>query len=508
MLRAAVAHPDNATPPNAPTWRPAGRRNRAWKTTKIREHEYPRKAPRPIASGISFRDGDLGSARAVELIKVCDFYEAKASGAYVDSALSGRYVHAMAREVRALACALKEAEHEQQGRVRALELVCREWDDHFGPKADGRGRLDESQGELRVVPVTPASLHAERAWLIERVDKANAAARDAEAALAARDAAAKEELAEHQRAARSFAARQRARLDLDLDKLRSDLDARLARDAANAARRDLAAQGLDGAAGARLRAASAAREQKLASEAHGARATNQELREELAKTKAALAATRAALGASTRDNEEYSAIRQQVVADAFAAATATSRANQRSAGTQCGPEGRLRFAAAPRGPRAITARKVLASRVPPALAVAFPALVRSELNVALLSAAPRPDLTAPDGAVALELTCATPEDAARLLEADGKLDADADAFLTPAVVAEPAPVRRFDVELLRASPAPDPPVPSRSPFDFPLPPPATAATAARKPRATADDIRGRLSAIRPVVHSATAKHFR
>ena len=137
---------------------------------------------------------------------------------------------------------------------------------------------------------------------------------------------------------------------LDLDKLRSDLDARLARDAANAARRDLAAQGLDGAAGARLRAASAAREQKLASEAHGARATNQELREELAKTKAALAATRAALGASTRDNEEYSAIRQQVVADAFAAATATSRANQRSAGTQCGPEGRLRFAAAPRGP--------------------------------------------------------------------------------------------------------------------------------------------------------------
>ena len=137
----------------------------------------------------------------MDLIKVCDFYEAKASGAYVDSALSGRYVHAMAREVRALACALKEAEHEQQGRVRALELVCREWDDHFGPKADGRGRLDESQGELRVVPVTPASLHAERAWLIERVDKANAAARDAEAALAARDAAAKEELAEHQRAA-------------------------------------------------------------------------------------------------------------------------------------------------------------------------------------------------------------------------------------------------------------------------------------------------------------------
>jgi hypothetical protein len=94
------------------------------------------------------------------------------------------------------------------------------------------------------------------------------------------------------------------------------------------------------------------------------------------------------------------------------------------------------------------------------------------------------------------------------LEADGKLDADADAFLKPAVVAEPAPVRRFDVELLRASPAPDPPVPSRSPFDFPPPPPATAATAARKPRATADDIRGRLSAIRPVVHSATAKHFR
>ena len=50
---------------------------------------YPRKAPKAIASGISFRDGDLGSAKAVELIKVCDFYESKASGELCELAKAG-----------------------------------------------------------------------------------------------------------------------------------------------------------------------------------------------------------------------------------------------------------------------------------------------------------------------------------------------------------------------------------------------------------------------------------
>ena len=108
---------------------------------------YPRKAPKAIASGISFRDGDLGSAKAVELIKVCDFYESKASGEYVDSALSGRYVHAMAKEVRTLACALKAGEDEQKARIRELEVCCREWDEHFGPSSDARGRLTRAVKE-------------------------------------------------------------------------------------------------------------------------------------------------------------------------------------------------------------------------------------------------------------------------------------------------------------------------------------------------------------------------
>ena len=169
---------------------------------------YPRKAPKAIASGISFRDGDLGSAKAVELIKVCDFYESKASGEYVDSALSGRYVHAMAKEVRTLACALKAGEDEQKARIRELEVCCREWDEHFGPSSDARGRLTRAaQGELRIVPATPASLSAERAWLLGRVEALEVSVAESGAALEREKARGAKELEDHVRAARAFAAR-------------------------------------------------------------------------------------------------------------------------------------------------------------------------------------------------------------------------------------------------------------------------------------------------------------
>ena len=57
-----------------PTWVPAGRNKKAWEPIAVYEQDYPRKAPRPVASGISFREGDLGDAKVVDLIKVCDFY--------------------------------------------------------------------------------------------------------------------------------------------------------------------------------------------------------------------------------------------------------------------------------------------------------------------------------------------------------------------------------------------------------------------------------------------------
>ena len=62
------------------------------------EQDYQGKLPRPVASGISFREGDLGDAKVVDLIKVCDFYEAKASGKYATPVACGRYVHDLARK--------------------------------------------------------------------------------------------------------------------------------------------------------------------------------------------------------------------------------------------------------------------------------------------------------------------------------------------------------------------------------------------------------------------------
>ncbi|KAJ1462832.1 hypothetical protein M885DRAFT_609872 [Pelagophyceae sp. CCMP2097] len=41
-----------------------------------------------------------------------------------------------------------DAERARRRRVADLEAVCAEWAAHFGPRADGRGRLDDAQGAL------------------------------------------------------------------------------------------------------------------------------------------------------------------------------------------------------------------------------------------------------------------------------------------------------------------------------------------------------------------------
>mmetsp|Transcript_18010 Transcript_18010/g.62191 ORF Transcript_18010/g.62191 Transcript_18010/m.62191 type:complete len:201 (-) Transcript_18010:54-656(-) len=63
--------------------------------------------------------------------------------------LCGRpHIHARARTPRARARAHLEAERARRRRVADLEAVCAEWAAHFGPRADGRGRLDDAQGAL------------------------------------------------------------------------------------------------------------------------------------------------------------------------------------------------------------------------------------------------------------------------------------------------------------------------------------------------------------------------
>ena len=68
---------ENVRPPGsrpAATRRPGSRSPCTNRTIREKHH--------PVASGISFREGDLGDAKVVDLIKVCDFDEAKASGKY------------------------------------------------------------------------------------------------------------------------------------------------------------------------------------------------------------------------------------------------------------------------------------------------------------------------------------------------------------------------------------------------------------------------------------------
>ena len=220
-----------------PTWVPAGRNKKAWEPIAVYEQDYPRKAPRPVASGISFREGDLGDAKVVDLIKVCDFYEAKASGKYTTPVACGRYVHDLAREVRAVACSLNEGKSQHAGRLLELEKICKEWDQYFGPSSDAAGRLSEDgqQGFLGLTPLTPAALHEERIWMKQQLEQAQKAIRDAERGGDTRAQKAEKALADFQRLSRDAASRARAQHDLELQAQARELDAAYASRSAQAA---------------------------------------------------------------------------------------------------------------------------------------------------------------------------------------------------------------------------------------------------------------------------------
>ena len=194
------------------------------------------------------------------------------------------------------------------------------------------------------------------------------------------------------------------------------------------------------------------------------------------------------MSGAVEDADSYSDMK---VRDALKAYQAAQRAKMVDADCQTGPCGSLRFAHAPRGPRAITSRQVLVRECP--CEVAEDRVVRqisSETGVALLSSERRPDL---DGfnTYALEVLCATPEDACKLVARDGTVVA---CNPNPQVIPEPrakAPLALqptpLEVVNLDLSPYAIPEIArsrSRSPIR-------------EDPFADFEDVLGRLSKVRP-----------
>jgi hypothetical protein len=464
-----------------PTWVPAGRNQRAWEPLQM-EEPTPRKAPRPVASGISFREGDLGDARVVDLIKVCDFYEAKASGKYATPVACGRYVHDLAREVRAVAVCLREGASQHSGRVGELEKICREWDQYFGPTSDAAGRLDEDQqqGFLGMTPLTPAALHEERIWLKDQLREAQKRIIDAERGGDTRALKAEKALGDFQRLSRDAASRARAAHDLELQAQARDMDATYAGYAAAAAS-DVVHVDPTGAPldprkpvdpktgrHPRLRnpktgvfvprprtpvervQAQAVQQQAVAQQqqavAHRkvyeekkqtakAKKETTSVKVELQEIKAQLQVSQQkaqAMAGTVADVDTYADTK---VSEALQAARAARRARCVDADCQTGPCGSLRFAHAPRGPRAITSRQVLVRECP--LEIDEDVVARQvshATGVALLQCDRRSDLDTVN-TYALEVLCATPEDACKLVHADGTVTA---RQLTPSVIPEPA----------------------------------------------------------------------
>ncbi len=557
-----------------PKWVPAGRNKKAWEPIAVYEQDYPRKAPRPVASGISFREGDLGDAKVVDLIKVCDFYEAKASGKYATPVACGRYVHDLAREVRAVACSLNEGKSQHAGRLLELEKICKEWDQYFGPSSDAAGRLSEDgqQGFLGLTPLTPAALHEERIWMKQQLEQAQKAIRDAERGGDTRAQKAEKALADFQRLSRDAASRARAQHDLELQAQARELDAAYASRSAQAASDTVHVDPESGAAftlGSRQRKAARvssggpafssaaprvssgggrvsssggaarpatsnvqratpsfapasprpktpvervqeqARQQQLQAN-RNIRETKQEVMRakddtarvtaELNDVKRQLEACQArarAMSGAVEDADSYSDMK---VRDALKAYQAAQRAKMKDADCQTGPCGSLRFAHAPRGPRAITSRQVLVRECP--TEVDEERVVRqisAETGVALLSSERRPDL---DGfnTYALEVLCATPEDACKLVLRDGTVVA---CNPNPQVIPEPRAPKPLalqptpiEVVNLDLSPYAIPEVArsrSRSPIR-------------EDPFADFEDVLGRLSRVRPA--SLSRRPFR
>jgi hypothetical protein len=555
-----------------PTWVPAGRNKKAWEPIAVYEQDYPRKAPRPVASGISFREGDLGDAKVVDLIKVCDFYEAKASGKYTTPVACGRYVHDLAREVRAVACSLNEGKSQHAGRLLELEKICKEWDQYFGPSSDAAGRLSEDgqQGFLGLTPLTPAALHEERIWMKQQLEQAQKAIRDAERGGDTRAQKAEKALADFQRLSRDAASRARAAHDLELQAQARELDAAYASRSAQAAsdtvhvdpesgaaftlgsrQRKAARVSSSGGGGAVPRVSSSgparvssgggarpatsnvqrstpsfapasprpktpvervqeqARQQQLQAN-RNIRETKQEVMRakddtarvtaELNDVKRQLEACQArarAMSGAVEDADSYSDMK---VRDALKAYQAAQRAKMKDADCQTGPCGSLRFAHAPRGPRAITSRQVLVRECP--CEVSEDRVVRqisAETGVALLQSERRPDL---DGfnTYALEVLCATPEDACKLVLRDGTVVACnpnpqviPEPRAPPPLALQPTPIEVVNLDL--------------SPYAIPEVARSRSRSPIREdPFADFEDVLGRLSKVRPA--SISRRPFR
>lgn len=401
-----------------PAWVPAGRRKDAWETTPVVEAQYPRKAPREIASGISFRDNDLAGAKCVELIKVCDFYEAKASGTYTDSALCGRYLHAMAREIRALSSALREGERKRRHRITFLERICAEWDKHF--VAD---KALEGQGELRMVPATPAAVAAEVKQLRERVKALEASKAEVEANVESERERARQRLEEYQAASRDHAERTRRRTDKDATMAALGLDAlQAAFSAANAELERWTHQKVE----------EVARSSALSSALDEARLDVSSLREETSTLRRELATVHLkveererALRSAALEVRSARELRRRAVEDALEAEGTARAARMVSVQTQCPASSAdsVRFAWSPRSRSKPRSRLVVAYGVPPNLSQrALLGAIASRLGVDILQATPR-RISDVDGARVYDLLAATTQDASRLVEAASLPDA-------------------------------------------------------------------------------------
>lgn len=399
-----------------------------------------RKAPREIASGISFRPGDLAGARSsCELVKVCDFYETKASGGYTDSALCGRYLHAMAREIRVLASALRETEKKRLIKMKRLETVCSEWDEHFAEKG---------QGELEIVPTTPAAVAAQNRWLRERV-KALEAERGSLLGLVEEEKArARRELEEYQTASRENVERLRRRALEDATNASIERDRQLAERSALSAKTDFEER-------AKMRAEGEARDRRRKADYNALVQQDAAHRNEIVRLKLALAdstdrldRTEAKLEDATGEVSNSWELRQQAVEEALVAERTVRNALKVSVSTQCPSEDTdsVKFGWSPRL-RKPGGRRVLATGAHPTLSSqTLVDTIFSRLGIVILSVSPprttttttaeTPDPHGRSRTVHFELLAATQEDAVRLVEA-GSLPDDTAKVIAPTVVREP-----------------------------------------------------------------------
>mmetsp|Transcript_16804 Transcript_16804/g.25272 ORF Transcript_16804/g.25272 Transcript_16804/m.25272 type:complete len:580 (+) Transcript_16804:49-1788(+) len=403
-----------------PHWIPVGKASVGKVTMRKNASDkvLPRKAAREIASGISFRSNDLApGARCIELTKVCDFYEAKASGTYIDSPLCGRYLRSMAKEVRALSLALRDAENARRRRIRELETICEEWDEYFGANNQAAGLqcglLDGA------VPWTPAAVFRET----QRVAKKNwaldaaLAKQTAATALAANDG--QIELEDHRRASREYAARQRAAFHSQIESLKIAHDEHLAKFSIDTAIMSQREQTKNCTNHKKEHTATLKNLEKMRAELAQTQkqldTTQTTLQEQSQRADTAEAALRKAAFELAHVRE----MRRAAIDEALQAENKLRLARQVDAGQQC-PDygvGIIRFSALPKaGPNNT---KILVHGVPSTISLAqLNTMLRLRLGLSFTAAQPR-RATDVDGAKSFELTLPLPRDVHTLLELPG-----------------------------------------------------------------------------------------